>query len=544
MIAAAVAASCAYYNIFWMARNEYEAVISGEDARDFRDPFAQKKVTGQNAKLVDSVIQRCGKLLLLHGKSKWVDDALLMMGNCFVLKQEYGMAMRKYDELLNLYGSSELVEEARYMRAYTLILQGSTRQALTELDALAGAARHKIVREKAAYLRARVHHHNEDCEKAIEYFKAYVAAYPEGRATGEVMLDLGECLLNLDRASEVITALDPLAKRNDVAAPMAGLLVGKAHRRLGQHERAIEVLGNLAEMTDVDTVKIRAKIEIADVLLEESKPNDAIEILNEADTLATKDLRDLDAEVTYRIGVVYEKHLGDFDRATASYDLAAESPSKFGRLAGRRSRALGKIRTYKEALSDSIPDSPEDEAMNRFLLAEVYLQDLGFADEALEQYRVVADSLPTSAYGARSMLAAAALLEGRNDSLARAYYRTVIDSFPNTVHANLARTNLDLPLRDIVVEVPEATSGPDTGSASDVSASAVAPRDSVAADSTRSLEEKPARPSAAPPTSRPELVGPPVPQEIPEADADTGEDAPAAPAPDDTLETPPPKGPE
>ena len=157
------------------------------------------------------------------------------------------------------------------------------------------------------------------------------------------------------------------------------------------------------------------------------------------------------------------------------------------------------------------------------------------------------------------MLGAAALLKGRNDSLARSYYRAVIDSFPNTVHANLARSNLDLPLVDIVAEPPHrasaqdtvATTGEPTVSASQAAAGPQAdiPRetareDTVAADSTRTADQRSTEPGTRSRASRPEDVGPPAPwQPLGEGYAPT-ESIPAAPAPEDTVEMPETEGPD
>jgi hypothetical protein len=103
----ALAASCAYYNIYWMASDEYDVILSDPEVSDLWDPYSHRKVTGNNAKLVDSVISRCGKLIVLYPKSKWVDDALLLMGNCFLFKGDYTNAGKKYDELLRLFARSE-----------------------------------------------------------------------------------------------------------------------------------------------------------------------------------------------------------------------------------------------------------------------------------------------------------------------------------------------------------------------------------------------------------------------------------------------------
>jgi len=163
-----------------MAKREYKDAVK-EGAYDFSNPYTQAHLRGEPAKLVDSCIERCGKILLLHSSSGLVDDALLMMGNCFVLKGEYDKAMRKYDELLEIYAESDLTYDARYMKAYTLVRKGEADQATPILRDLIAQSEKKDVQERAAYLAGRIFHHDGDCENAIELLTAYLEDYNGGR---------------------------------------------------------------------------------------------------------------------------------------------------------------------------------------------------------------------------------------------------------------------------------------------------------------------------------------------------------------------------
>jgi len=463
VLAAVAMASCAYYNIFWMAKDEYKKVMSDPEISDFWDPYTQEAVAGENARLLTSVTKRCGKILLLYPESKWVDDALLLMGNCFVLKREYLSAARKYDELVNLYAESELVDQAKYMKAYTLILQDSELQALTELASLIAESDDKVIREKAVFLRGRVLLHDQDYRNAITHLETYMAEFPEGRKSAQVRLDLGASLLRTGSPEQAIEVLQEVADRSSEDGLVAGLQIGRAHKQLGEYETAISMFEDLVVTSEEDTLKARASMELAEVLLEQGRTDSAISILTEADSLLADGNRDLKAEINYTVGMIHEKHLRDFDEAKIAYVRAGGSQTEFSIRAAKKNKAINDMRRYQESLSDSIPDSPDEQAMSRFMLAEIYFEDLGLRDEALEQYRSIVDSFPASTYAAKSMVATATLLEARGDTVARVYYRAVIDSFPNTIYANLARAGLNLPLADIVIETP-----PDTLSLSEI----------------------------------------------------------------------------
>jgi tetratricopeptide (TPR) repeat protein len=462
LVIAVLTASCAYYNIYWMAQDEYDTLMSSPDLPSLWDPFEKRNVSGQDAKLADSILKRCGKLIVLHPDSRWVDDALLLMGNCFMFKGDYANAAKKYDELLTLYEDSELRDEARYMKAYNLVLQGSTQQALTVLGELTQEAKDERIKERSLFLRARIYQKLDNCDRAVEMYELYVMTYFDGRRTKEARLRLARCLLKLARADEAVEVLEPLARRKDADGISAALQIGRAYRMLGRYEIAIETFESLAAGTDVDSLRARAKLETAATLLERNRPEEAITTLTEADSILTKEFRDLKAEATYCIGVICEKHLGDYDRATSSYDEAAKSPSSFGKLAAKRAQALKDIRRYQDAITDSTPEASQNRAMNMFLIAETYLEDLGLRKEAIRQFGAVVDSFPGDDYAAKSMLTLGSLLEADGDTLGPTYYRRVLDSFPGTVYANVARSRLGLPLADVVMETPDTSAVPDT----------------------------------------------------------------------------------
>jgi TolA-binding protein len=477
-----------------MASSEYEKALETKDY-GFWDPYTQPPLAGNAAKLVDSALERCGKLLVLHSKSRWVDDALLMMGNCFVLKGENQSAIRKYDEIIEIYSNSELVPEARYMKAYTLVRDGSDQQAAAILTDLLQKSERKRLRERSAFLLARIAHEADDCEQAVTRFEDYLEDFPEGRKVIDVRLNMASCLLQLDRAEDVIKVLEPLGEVTGPAGVEATLRTGRAYREMGENQKAIDTFRDLVEAAPAESTAARVKMEIAETLTAMDLPQEAILAFDDADRLAGK-THSLKDEAAYRKGLVYERHIRDFDKAIATYDEAAQSPTGFGVLARDRASALKDVKRYSEALTDSIPDPAEEEARHRFMLGETYSEDLGLRNEAIEQFRIVADSLPDTKFGPPAMLRTASILREQGDNEADAYYLRVIETYPGTVYANLARHSMDLPLVD--VEIPEPDTVPVPDSALEVGPQ---PVETAGADSlARRI---------------PEIVGPPAPEEAP-----------------------------
>jgi tetratricopeptide (TPR) repeat protein len=460
---------CAYYNIFWMARDEYDRALSVLEHGGFWDPYAHENARGEAARLIDSCIQRCGKLLVLYPDSRWADDALYLMGNCFVLKGSNEDAIRKYDEILTLYPSSEFAERARYMKAYTLAMTGSSALAAQVLESLAEETKDDRLREQALFCLGRIYQEQEDCERGVPHFERYLAAYRDGRGVGRSRLALGNCLLELDRVEEALEVLRPLAEEEGPLTGISRLLMGRGFARLGLRSEAIEEFRRAEASAQVDSTQARARIEVAAVMEERGMPWQAIDELAAADSLVDPKKLALKGEIAYRTGFIYEKSLEDYDSATVWYDKVSPAAPGVGDIAARRSRALKEVAKYREMLADSVPETDEQRAETLFLMAETQLDDLGMLEEAVDLFVTVIDSFPEIEFAARAMLAMATLLAAEGDTLTDSYYRRVIERFPNTVFENVARERLGLPRVDIVIELPD-TAAADSAAADSAAA--------------------------------------------------------------------------
>jgi TolA-binding protein len=450
LAAAAVVAgmlSCAYYNIMWTANKEYNKAADDLGFAEFWDPYEQEKLKADKLKLVNSAANRCGKVLVLYPDSKWADDALLLMGKCFLLDQGYDKALTKFREVSRLYSDGDLAEEAAYLVAYTLIIRGSHEEAVPALQNLAANAEDDLIREKASYLGARVAFENGDCLISIDSYVAYIEEYPDGGRVEQARLALGECLLKLGMYREAIDDLQPLIGEMDEEGVLALLRVGKAYRMLGERAEAVEVFDEVLEGASEDTLKARAGIEQALTHLDEGRYEDAIETFMLADSLGNKTLA---GEINYRIGLIYERDLGDFDKAVVHYDESVKKKSPHSRSAAKRSSALKNVKAYREDIAAGAGDL----AKTRYLLAETYLYDLGMQDKAIVELMAVCDSFPDSEYAARSMLAIAAHLEDEGDTTSADYYQRILDGFPETPYANVARVALGMAPVDVVTEEP------------------------------------------------------------------------------------------
>ena len=86
-------AGCAYYNTFYLAKRYYK------DAQKEQEKSVAGSISPGAATRYDQVIRQCTKVITDYPKSKWVDDALYLMGASLYGKGDYAGAIRRLDEL-------------------------------------------------------------------------------------------------------------------------------------------------------------------------------------------------------------------------------------------------------------------------------------------------------------------------------------------------------------------------------------------------------------------------------------------------------------
>lgn len=115
----------AYYNTFYNARNAFEEGVQAMQDRDrpvdrteYLSVFWEPGGTSTESSF-EEAIQKSADVLREHPNSKWVDDALLLIGKSYFYQQNYAGAAQKFREVLALDG--ERKREARFWLARTLV---------------------------------------------------------------------------------------------------------------------------------------------------------------------------------------------------------------------------------------------------------------------------------------------------------------------------------------------------------------------------------------------------------------------------------------
>jgi len=143
---AGVGSGCVYFNLYYNIKKTYREAERAQPGPDGR-------ATRQAQDTYDKVIRKCQQLILQHPDSKYVDDAVLLIGKSYYAKGEYPLAITKFEELAENFPESKLNEEGQLYLAKAHMEMERPASAVSILTALYEAKpRSKLADEILYYL--------------------------------------------------------------------------------------------------------------------------------------------------------------------------------------------------------------------------------------------------------------------------------------------------------------------------------------------------------------------------------------------------------
>jgi len=187
----------AYFNTYYNAHKLFDdaetEVMTQLDTRpggrNWLSPFGIQ--AGTKTKL-ESVIEKCSKLLQYHPESSLVDDALLMIGKCYYYEDDNQQAMRKFNEIISQYPNGSRAMEARLLLSYTQYRMGARDEARKTGEMVADLARKNDqpdILSRVCQVLGQLAVEDKDYPKATGYFEeaAQSGTNPEQRTSAWLM---------------------------------------------------------------------------------------------------------------------------------------------------------------------------------------------------------------------------------------------------------------------------------------------------------------------------------------------------------------------
>jgi len=447
----------AYFNLYYNANKYYSTAVK------LRKEAA---IAGRDTTLVgltelDSAIVRYAKVIQDHSSSPWIDDAIFMMGNAFLLKGEYQNAITKFEEITKFYTNSKFYSES-LLKIGIAYLQRREYSKAIAFFTRAKNVNNKDIAEQALYYEIQTYVLSENYTMAQNKINEFKNIYYESKLFTLILLEEAEMNFKLENWNTLISLYEVISSRIDeqnfTIYYQTTLRFAQALEHLNQLDKSISVLTDLRKIMQTGTKEAEVAIELALCYRLNNDFEKAIQILEEVKKTYpnTKET----AKALYYIAEIYEENYEDLQRAQEIYqEVRVSNPDELtAALAMKRVFSLTKIIEYQDAL-DTISFENEDKL--RFLLAELYCFELKNYERADSQYQIIINNFQNSIYYPKSILSIANLLQIEGDSLkADSLYLAVMEQYPLTEYYEYAQNKLGIynSLEDSIVNEEEIDS--------------------------------------------------------------------------------------
>jgi outer membrane assembly lipoprotein YfiO len=408
LLLAAGGFGCAYYNTFYFAKKYYaQAERSVQKSQS-------DKVPPDALQKYDDAIKQCTKVITYHPGSRWVDDAIYLMGACYYGKHEYENALKKFDELMANYPESDRVPWARYMSG----LCHYARRDYGEMEAAFRSVLEKKPdfdrRDQILFTMARAAEDQRERSEAIRRYRELIRQFPHSSRSQEGLLRIGDLYFDAGSSDSAYASYSELARstHNDQFYQDAKIKSADALVRMGKPEDAIHLLEPLVPPEDPqarmgDDWPARIRIHLAQAYNAVNRPDMALANLQEVTTKHAAS--SFAAEAQFQTGYTYEVYLDSLDAARKAYDALSKFPgqSVFREQGAARSRDLQQIESLSSEAAGDSASSEERQAEAALKIAEVYLLSQNRVPEAMKKYEEIVALYPETRMAPRAAYALA-----------------------------------------------------------------------------------------------------------------------------------------
>lgn len=443
-------AGCAYFNTLYNARQKYD---EAQEQKRAADPD-REQISKSEERLYTESFEKAAKVVKYYPDSKWVDDALLLMGKASFEKGDYSTALRKFDEILVFYPDSKLRAEALVMKGRTLAATKEYEAAVSALQAAATIDR-KDFRDEVLYFRGVVREGQGEKQQAQERFAEVVSHYKKSEWFADAGIRAGDIARERGDLGAAVSFYERVRKdgRTSDDRYKGAVKKGEALLELGEYDRARRTFEDAGKKTLDRDDRGEAMVLSAKAALAAGKDEEAIEGFRRV----LKDFERREAAADAQLAIArWHDDNGRLEEALEEYEKVKDQGTGHPawREASERRTEIQRVLDLREAVAD---ESDPERNRNRFLLAEQLLEKIGDVDAALQEYASLATDAEGTEWGARALFAEAWVLEHRRQDpaaadsllfrLANHYSGTEVDAF--------ARRKLGYPVWKVeIVEPP------------------------------------------------------------------------------------------
>jgi len=347
--------SCgAYFNTFYNTKKLFK------EARKEREKRKTDKPGSLEIKKYDQTIEKASKILEIYPTSKYVDDAVMILGECFYYKGDYVQAQRKFKELIKYFPKSGYFPSAKIWLAKTTIrLEDYITAKLILSELLKSKKLKREIRDESLYLLGDISFKQEQYKEAEKAYKIAAEQAREKEIKARSYYQEGECQIQNNSPVDAVESFRSALKYSPNLEFKfdAKLNYARALKLAGDYKNAVTVC---SELLDNDLYKRKfgfVKLEISDCLYREGKDelqpgkpvpeNSKIrKALESYKALTIEQKRtEVSASAYYRMAQIYENDFVDFAKAKQNYDKVRQefARSEYAADASAKGKDIGDL---------------------------------------------------------------------------------------------------------------------------------------------------------------------------------------------------------
>ena len=325
----------AYYNTFYNAEEYFKDGIQSNQEQSLSVNLNKPVRVHRSPEAVDNesfeqAIQKCALILKRHQQSKWVDDALLLMGKSYYYLQEFSAAVDRFEQVSELSSDKNIKQQAAIWKGRTLLDQQAFEEGTGYLEQTIEDYPQGWSVQTIAELQVLLGEHHamlENWGKATNYLSAAIGKIEDKSLLAGVYFLYGQALERQERYGEALFSFQQVPPLFPGMAYTYWALLKQAevNRRQGNWETALTIYQqlhrndsysdqqNLLSYQIAYTLELQGNIEQAEQRYKQLLDAGDEQIAN----------RTLQARIYYRLGRIYSQHYRDYTAAATYFDRSA-----------------------------------------------------------------------------------------------------------------------------------------------------------------------------------------------------------------------------
>lgn len=187
----------AYFNTFFKSEedfnegyNDYRATLISFYNKRLDSLGINPPISAAVKEKMDKAIERSSKIIQYHKNSKYIDDAVLIIGKSYYFEGDYFKAERTFNEFLSKFSTSELADEAIFYLGQTKVRIGKKEEGEVIFKNLLKNSGQNEIQSLSARNLGIMEYNKRKYEEAVNYFKQSInfSNDNERKAEGQFIL--------------------------------------------------------------------------------------------------------------------------------------------------------------------------------------------------------------------------------------------------------------------------------------------------------------------------------------------------------------------